>query len=161
MSAIAETLDFPVYPDIEIPTQGSRYTYQERYQAAVYYLVYGNSKKVSQLTGISISTLCTWFQSTWWQQLTDKLKIEKRAQFQAGFTRLIDKSIDEIEKQLDNQEVKALDAAKIMGIAFDKRQLLNHEPTSIQGKSSTINDLQHEFERFINAKDITLDTAKD
>lgn len=161
MSAIAETLDLPIYPDIEIPVSGSRYTHQERYQAAIYYIGYGNSKKVSELTGIPRNTVLSWFKTDWWQQLVTRLCEEKQQEFNAGFSRLIEKSIDTIENQLDNQEVKAMDAAKIMGIAFDKRQILNNRPTSIQGKATSINDLQNEFERFISAKEIKLETEKD
>jgi hypothetical protein len=156
MNNLAE-LDLPVYPDIEIPANGSRYNYQDRYQAAVYMVIYGNTKKVAELTGIPRNTLLCWLKYEWWEKLINKLHEERSQEFKAAFSRLIDKSIKEIEKQLDNQEVKALDAAKIMGIAFDKRQIMNNLPTSIQGKSVQISDLAAEFERFTNAKQINQD----
>lgn len=157
----ANLLDFPLYPDIEFPKYGSKYTHQDRYQAAVYYIAHGNSRKVSELTGIPRNTVLEWFKSDWWNQLTTRLREEKSSEFNAGFSRLIEKSIEEIEKQLDNQEVKAMDAAKIMGIAFDKRQILNNLPTSISGKAKGINDLAEEFERYVSAKEVQGEVSKD
>lgn len=161
MSATAETLDLSVFAGVEMPTNGSKYSHQERYNTVVMFLVYGNQRKVSEVTGIPQDTIYGWSRTEWWQQLLTKVKEEKHAEFNAGFSRIIEKSIDTIEEQLNNQEVRALDAAKIMGIAFDKRQIMNNQPTSIQGKASSINDLQQEFERYVNAKEITLETRQD
>jgi len=73
---------------------------------------------------------------------------EKKDQFNAGFTRLVERGINHIEQCFDNQEVSAMEAAKIMGIAFDKRQILNNQPTSISGNVSNdaLKALKDQFE---------------
>jgi hypothetical protein len=154
-------LDLPYFPDIELTSFGSKYDYQQRYMAVVYWIAYGNIKRVSELLSIPQDTLYGWTKKDWWEQIAKRLKAEKSEQFNAGFGRLIEKSIEVMENQLENQEVKALDAAKIMGIAFDKRQVLNNLPTSIQGKTKDLNELQEEFERYLSAKEINIQTKKD
>ena len=152
--------EIPLYTDIDIPANGSKYDAQTKYRAAACYALYGNSKRVSDLMNIPRRTVLDWMQTEWWAKLNAKLREEKGQEFNAGFSRLIEKGIKVIENQLDSNEVKAIDAAKIMGIAFDKRQILNNMPTSIQGKAHDINQLQGEFERYLAAKEIKI-TATD
>ena len=139
--------------------RGSYYTNEEKQFAAAIYLQYGNLVKVSSIVNIPHRTLADWTKTEWWENLVAIVRTEKKAELNANLTRLIDKSVQVIEKQLENNEVKAIDAAKIMGISFDKRQILNHEPTSITS-SSKISDLQQQFETYMRAKDITADVVK-
>ena len=85
--------------------------------------------------------------------------LEKKEEFEAGFTKLIDKSMNNIEKKLDTGEVSARDSATILGIVFDKRQVLTNQPTSIT-KSLNINDMHEQFQRFMDAKQIESDVIE-
>ena len=142
-----------------VTRKGSYYTQEDKQFAALMYLQYGNMVKVSALTGIPQTTLSDWNRRDWWENLVALVRTEKKDELNANLTRLIDKSVQVIEKQLENNQVKAIDAAKIMGISFDKRQILNHEPTSITS-SSKISDLQQQFETYMKAKDITADVIR-
>ena len=145
-----------LFQDIEFDNQlqrTSKYTDTEKLNAAVIYLSFGNLNKTAQATNIPQRTLYDWSKSDWWDKLCTRIRQEKRTEFDAGFTRIIDKAINHIENQLDSGNVSARDAATIMGITFDKRQVLNMQPTSIT-KSLNINDLHEQFERFMNAKTI-------
>ena len=142
-----------------VTRKGSYYTQEDKQFAALMYLQYGNMVKVSSVTQIPQTTLSGWIKTDWWENLLVIVRAEKKDELNANLTRLIDKSVQVIEKQLENNEVKAIDAAKIMGISFDKRQILNHEPTSITS-SSKISDLQQQFETYMKAKDITADVIR-
>ena len=134
------TIDLPIH---------SKYTPEQRYNAVVIWMTYGNTRKVSELTGIPRNTILDWKQSEWWQALSNRFQDENKDLFNAGFTRLIERGIHTMEKAFDNEEVSPMDAAKIMGIAFDKRQILNNQPTSINSNVSSeqLNDLKEQFER--------------
>jgi len=134
--------------------QGSKYTDEQRKQAAIMFMTVGNVFKTSQLCKIPARTLDDWVKTEWWAELLTILREQKKDEFNAGFTRIIEKSMQTIEKQLENEEVKARDAATIMGITFDKRQILNLQATSIVGKVIDISKLQGDFERYLAAKEI-------
>ena len=139
--------------------RGSYYTNEEKQHAAFMYLQYGNTVKVAAVTGIPQSTIADWVKRPWWQELITIVRQENKDELNGIYTRLLKKSADLIENQLNKGDLKALDAAKIHGIMFDKRQILNHEPTSITS-SSKISDLQQQFETYMRAKDITADVVK-
>ena len=133
--------------------QGSRYTDEDRQYVVLLFLTYGNLQKVSDISGIARTTLHYWKQSVWWNDLIDYVRLEKQDELNANYQRLLDKTVKVIEKQLDSDEVKAMDAAKIHGIMFDKRQILNHRPTSISS-TSNISDLAKQFDEYLNSKTI-------
>ena len=133
---------------------GSQYSDQDRTRAAITYLTLGNLNKVSRVVNIPQRTLYDWVKTEWWNELITKIREEKHEEINAGFTRIIEKSMSTIEEKLENQEVSARDAAWIMGVTFDKRQVLNNQPTSISGKAIDINALQEKFNEFFNAKTI-------
>jgi len=145
------------YLGVVIPCVGSYYTVEEKQSAVMQYMTVGNLNRLSQMTGIPQPTLYGWSKSEWWNALLNKLQEQKKPEYNALFQRLVEKSGKVIEKQLDTDNVKAMDAAKIMGIAFDKRQILNNQPTSISASSAKISDLQAEFERFLSAKEVVID----
>ena len=138
---------------------GSQYTDEQRYHAALTFLTLGNIKKVSEAVNIPQRTLYDWSKTTWWDELTTRFRAERTEEFDAGFSRIIEKSMQAIEKQLDSGEVKARDAATIMGISFDKRQILNLQPTSITVKATDISNLQAQFEQYLQAKQIEADVV--
>lgn len=145
---------------IVLPGTNSQYTHEDYHRAVVAYLTLGNLHKVAAVIDIPRRTLYGWTKTTWWAELLNHVRQEKRDEFDAGFTRLIDKTINTIEIQLDAGEVKARDAATIMGIAFDKRQILNLKPTSITAKTTDINGLQAQFEDYLKAKTIEADVIQ-
>jgi hypothetical protein len=138
---------------------GSQYTNEQRIQAATTFLTLGNIQKTSEAVNIPKRTLQDWRNTEWWIELINRIRAEKKDEFDAGFTRIIEKCTKTIENQLDSGEVKARDAATIMGISFDKRQILNLQPTSITAKTTDINHLQAQFEEYLQAKTIEADVV--
>ena len=144
---------------IPVYNPSSSYTAQDKEYAAIVFLMYGSIQKVSKITGIPDRTLYQWSKKEWWENLVAAIREQNSEELNANFSRLITKSVKVIENQLDKGEVKALDAAKIMGISFDKRQILNHKPTTITS-TTKISDLQQQFEDYLKAKDITADVVR-
>ena len=135
-----------------IPSSGSKYSNELKMQAATLYLTLGNARKTAQAINIPERTLHDWIVSEWWAELSTVLRVEKSQEIDAGFTRIIQKSMACIEAQLEKDQVKARDAATIMGITFDKRQVLNNRPTSISSKAIDIKDLQSKFNDLLDAR---------
>jgi hypothetical protein len=130
---------------------GSKYGEPERVTGATAYLVTGTYKKAAKVAGIPESTLRDWARQEWWGHLTEEVRTEKESEFQAGFSRIVEKAIGETEDRLDRGEVKlvktkegyeerrvpvsAKDAQMISAIAYDKLRLSLNLPTSIKQTS--------------------------
>lgn len=138
---------------------GSKYSNQDRAQAVYAYVATGTLKRTSVATGIPVPTLQDWRRKTWWAELITRVHEEKKDEYNSGFSRIIEKSMQVIEKQLEDGEVKARDAATILGITFDKKQILNLKPTTITAKSIDISKLQSQFEDYLKAKTIDADVV--
>lgn len=147
------------YLPIELQ-HGSKYSNEERAKAVYAYVATGTLKRTSLVVSIPVPTLQDWRSKAWWAELITRVHEEKKEEYNSGFSRIIEKSMQAIEKQLDSGEVKARDAATIMGISFDKRQILNLQPTSITAKSTDINGLQAQFEDYLKAKTIEADVTQ-
>jgi hypothetical protein len=148
---LMHTLDYPT---------ASKYTHDDREQAVIFYLMFGNFHKVSEVIQIPMRTIQGWSKTAWWGELITQTRVAKRQELESNLGRIIDKSMQTIEKSLEFQEVKARDAATILGICFDKRQILNHQPTSITS-THKISDLAQQFEDYIQAKQVDGVVAKD
>lgn len=140
---------------------GSKYSNQQRIEAAVYYMVHGSLTKTAKACGIPLTTLYDWKQSDWWPLLTEQVRSEKEHEFQAGFSRIVASAIGEIEDRLQHGDVKlvkgkegfeerrvpisAKDATVIAGISYDKLRLSLNLPTSIRSSQKSLAELSEEF----------------
>ena len=130
---------------------GSKYGVQERIQVAVAFLVEGNVSRTSKVTAIPETTIRDWRKTAWWEQLCAEVRGEKEEEFQAGFTRIVDSAIGQVEDRLQRGDVRlvktrdgheqvrvpvsAKDAIVIAAIGYDKLRLSLNLPTSIRGSS--------------------------
>ena len=142
--------------------RGSKYSNQQRIEAAVYYLVHGSLTKTAKACGIPLTTLYDWKQSEWWPELCEQVRSEKESEFQAGFSRIVQAAIGEIEDRLEKGDVKlvktkdgyeqkmvpisAKDATVIAGISYDKLRLSLNLPTSISSSQKSLSELSQEFQ---------------
>jgi hypothetical protein len=126
------------------------------------YLIHGTINKVSETTGIPKTTLRDWRHDEWWGPLADEVRAEKEQEFQAGFSRIVDAAIEQIEDRLEHGDVKlvktkdgytqqrvpisAKDATVVAGITYDKLRLSLNLPTSIRATSD--NSLEALAEKF-------------
>jgi len=138
------------------------------------YVVLGNQTKVSELHNIPLTTVHEWIKSEWGVALTEEIRNEKGPELDANFTKLIEVAFDEAEDRIKNGDyrlVKTKKAVKhddgslevaedyelkrvpmngkdlIVGgaVVYDKRQLHRNQPTSIQGKAESKEDLLKKF----------------
>ncbi len=148
----------------EYSFQGSKYGHQERIRAVAGYLIHGTINKVSETTGIPKTTLRDWRNEEWWDHLADEVRAEKEGEFQAGFSRIVDAAIEQIEDRLEHGDVKlvktkdgysqhrvpisAKDATMVAAIGYDKLRLSLNLPTSIRATSdNSLEALAKKFEK--------------
>jgi|ETNmetMinimDraft_15_1059895.scaffolds.fasta_scaffold00039_2 hypothetical protein len=141
---------------------GSKYGVQERIQVAVAFLIHGNVSRTSEATGIPKTTIRDWRNTDWWGPLNEEVRAEKESEFQAGFTRIVESAIGQIEDRLQHGDVKlvkigneheqrrvpvsAKDATMVAAISYDKLRLSLNLPTSIRAVSD--NDLENLGRKF-------------
>jgi len=140
------------YHDIDYPTRGSKYTIEQRQYAAYLYLMWGTTKKIAQEMGIPKNTIGEWTRQDWWEQLTTKLRLEKKDEIDSTLTRVTDKLTGAIENKVDNpDDISLRDLTTTYGILFDKQRLLRNEPTSIKGgvTNDQLESLKAQFESLV------------
>jgi len=123
---------------------GSRYTDENRREAAITYLVTGNLRATAKQSNVNERTLADWVRSDWWDGLLQSLHAEKGRELDSKLTQVIDRALDELADRLVNGDPKltrdgslvrvpipAKDAAIVAAVMFDKRQILRNMPTTI------------------------------
>jgi len=162
----------------DLVEKGSKYSDVDRRRAALEYSLTGSLTKVASRTGIPRKTLSDWKnKSDWWVEVIAKVRHQKEAIILANDEEVIDKAHREIVDRLDNGDVqlvrtkngvelhrvpvKAKDAAVIKGISDDKRRLSLNQPTSIQGKTTSIADLAREFNKLASLRVVSVQNPSD
>lgn len=124
---------------------GSKYTDEQRIEAAIQYAATGSLAKVEQLTGIPDSTVSDWRKQEWWDEAVGKVRSEKEAEHRAKYSQIVDKAQAVTLAKLDDSS--AAQANLIACQATDKVRLADNMPTSIRGDSSSMKELAAEFRR--------------
>ena len=140
------------------------YTRDEKYEAAVYYMLYGNMQEVSDNLNIPYPTMVGWVKRDPVFQEMYELAVENaKKKFDAKTSYLIDQSLEVIERKL-KQEMADLKEGKskmplshlssTMAVLFDKRQLMRNAPTSITEKKSIthLQELANTFQDIAQGK---------
>ena len=143
------------------PNRTVNHSLEKKKQAVLLYMLHGSSFQVSRRLGIPAVTIRGWKQQDWWRELEITLQQENQDFMNASYNRILKESAQVIENKLKDKDLKALDAAKIHGIIFDKRQILNMRPTTINANATKINQLQEQFDRFLQAKEVEVEIVKD
>ena len=142
----------------DLPTAGSKYTNEQRVNAAYLYLIHGNLNKLSKYTQIPQRTLFDWTKSDWWPQLINRLRLEKKDEIDSALTRVTDKAIRALEDKLDEpDDISVVELSKVYGIMFDKQRLIRNEPTSISSNSVTSDQLKQLKDQFEKLAGKTID----
>jgi hypothetical protein len=142
--------------------RGTKYGVQERVGAVVAFMVHGSIRRTAEAVNLPASTLRDWKNQEWWADLYAEVRAEKESEFQAGFSRIVQAAIGEIEDRLENGDVKlvkgkdgyeqqrvpisAKDATVIAGISYDKLRLSLNLPTSISSSQKSLSELSQEFQ---------------
>ena len=145
----------------EMVRTGSKYTDDQRTQAAIQYAIKGNMVAVAKDTGIPRKTIVDWKGSDWWDSIIAEVRQENTNYQVARYTAIIEKAQEITLAKLP--EATAAQAAVISGIATDKARLLLNLPTSIsstQGTTEAINALAKQFKELSDSykiKDVVSD----
>ena len=126
-----------------IPT-GSKWSDEDRTQAAIHYAVTGSLTKVEKALGIPDSTVCAWKQQSWWDELVGKVRNEKLEEHRAIYIEIVDKAQAQTLKALP--KATAQQAMIIAGTATDKVRLHDGKPTSITKSATGLDAMVKKFE---------------
>ncbi len=146
-------------------------TEDKKIEAATLYAVLKNFKEVSDITGVSVGSLRKWKGEPWFENVVSRVIKEKNDVLDRQLTGVIENCATLIQDRLTSGDTRVnyktgemyqvpLDArglALVMGIIFDKRQLIRGEATS---RTETIpfdrrlENLRENFERFSKATQI-------
>lgn len=78
------------------------YTWSEKAEAAKKYMLLGNMRLVSELTGIPYNTLHDWRKQDWWGNLIDEIRAAQKAKRNLKMNEVIDESIELISDRIRN-----------------------------------------------------------
>lgn len=140
--------------------RGSKYTDEQRMEAAVLYAAKGNMSIVARDTDIPRTTLIGWKNdSDWWDTVVAKVRHEKADEQRARYSELVDAAQEQALEKLPDASAK--DAMIIAAVGTDKIRLSDGMPTSISSTENTQTQIRALAEQFAelsrhhNAKDIT------
>ena len=121
--------------------------FNQRVQAAVYWLVTGSIKEVSALTDIPERTLRHWMQQVWWSQILERAKDIKNQELDSIWTQILHATTERLKDRIINGDIKiikkgeeykeqrvplsATQLSVIAGIAADKREKVRINKTNI------------------------------
>lgn len=80
----------------------SRYSWEEKTEAAKLYMLSGNMRIVAENTGVPYDTLCDWKKADWWPTLIEELKLVKKAKSGKKIDKILELSLEEIEDRITN-----------------------------------------------------------
>ncbi len=150
-----------------LASQGSKYTDIDRRQAVGMFVILGNFQATSNQTGIPRVTIQDWSKKEWWLNAVSEVRREKADELDALVTNGIHKAIDSVTGRLDEGDayvlkdggiaykpVSARDSATVLGILYDKRQIMRLLPTNITQTtdSAKLLKLQEKFEELASKK---------
>ena len=143
----------------------------KRIEVATLYAVLKNWQEVADLSKMSVSVIRKWKEEPWFQNVVSRVVKEKNDVLDQKLSDVIHSCADLIKDRLVNGDIRVnykngeqftvpLDArglAMVMGILFDKRQLIRGEATSRTENISfdrRLENLKETFERFSAATQI-------
>ncbi len=115
--------------------KGSKYTDDQKAEAAIQYAILGNMKKVAKATGIPRTTIVGWKKADWWDDLVAQVRTEKTEEQIAMYSQIVDKAQRVTLEKLSS--ASPAQASIIAATATDKGRLLTNLPTSISGNLDT------------------------
>ena len=149
-----------------IPKQpGSHYTNEQRRSVIADYFVTGNITKTADMNNMPRRTVGTWIKSAWGVELLAEVRHEKREEFDAHLTKLIDIAFDEAEDRIKNGDFRLVKTKKAVkrddgslevsedyelkripmggkelvisgATVYDKQRLHRNQPTTIRAETA-------------------------
>lgn len=86
------------------PGRGKAWPYEKRLEAVQQYLVFGNMRQVSVLTGIGYDLLRTWKGQPWWAELEREIRASQNIELDTKLSQIVDRSLDAVLDRVENGE---------------------------------------------------------
>lgn len=112
-----------------------KYDNEAKLDAVALYYTERDFSAVGKKLGIPHTTIRYWGTQEWWTEAMNRLADEFNRKLDTKFRTLMMDLLDKARSEIDS--CKTYQAIVGASILFDKRQVLNHQPTSISGKSDT------------------------
>jgi len=133
-----------------IPKQpGSKYTNAERRAVIADYFITGNITKTADMNNMPRRTVGTWLESKWGVELLAEVRHEKREEFDAHLTKLIDSAFEQAQDRVENGDYRVSKDGKLIRVpmggkelvisgatVYDKQRLHRNQPTQIQAQAA-------------------------
>lgn len=123
--------------------QGKPRDMEDRLNAAIAWLITGDSESAGKLCNIPGRTIREWQKTSWWEEILLEARTIKQKELDAIWTGLIHLATSSLRERITKGDpsitkggeviytpVKAKDLAIITSIAVDKRALMRNQPTS-------------------------------
>lgn len=121
------------------------YSELDKIQAAAAYVATGSSDKAGEMINIPGRTIRTWTKEDWWPSALAQAREDMSDELDGKYTEVVHKAVLELIDRIENgdeiinpktgeayrRKLSARDLSIVSGIAFDKRQLIRAQPTSI------------------------------
>ncbi len=145
---------------------------EDKLNAAIAWLITGDSVSASRVCGVGDRTIRNWMHEPWWDDVLDEAKGIKQKELDAIYTGVLHKTMDQLRSRLDegdsfvtkiggiiNVPIKAKDLAIIASIITDKRALLRGQATR-RTENITIEQRLDKIAERIDAKPITIESKQ-
>ena len=132
------------------------------------FIVNGSYTKTAEQTNIARTTIQSWAKTEWWLTNIVSVRHEKAEELDAQVSNSINKAIKSVDDRLDQGDayivpktgeiaykpVSCRDSATVLGILYDKRQIMRLLPTAITAStdSDKLLKLQQSFEQLAHEK---------
>jgi hypothetical protein len=135
---------------------------EDRIRVASVYAMTGNALRTSEITGINHATIRQWKTQPWWPQIIDRVRREHDDELDAKISKVIDKTLKEVEDRLDGGDyhydiktgemvrvpMKGKEVAVVTSIMMDKRDNIRRKEATQQDEMSIKDTLKRIAESF-------------
>ena len=127
--------------------QGSSYTDEQRRQAATQYAIQGVLSNIARDMDIPPTTLSSWKQTEWWDDITAEVRAENASRHRATYSQLVEAAQTKALELIPTM-TSAKDALMVAAISTDKLRLADNIPAPTNaGSAGALEALARRFEQ--------------
>jgi len=87
---------------MNLPATSEKYPWEKKMEVVSRYMLLGNMRLISEQTQIPYETLISWKGQSWWPELVDTLKRQKKNKTNESLTEIIEQSVEVMKDRLEN-----------------------------------------------------------
>lgn len=77
-------------------------SWEKRLNCVARFMLLGNMRVVSEQTGVHYNTLMDWKRSSWWPEMVEQLRRQKKQKTNDSITKVVEQSLEIMQDRLDN-----------------------------------------------------------